>query len=312
MNAFIPPGPEPLTLPPAFLRNIRNAFGDEGRRWLENLPCLLQAAATRWDLTLGEPLLLSYNYVCAAQRADGTEVVLKLGVPNRELLSELTALRLFNGEGCVRLLAADEAQYMFILERLRPGEMLVSLADDDQRTEIAAEVMSRLWRPAPPDLPFIPLSAWFGELSKLRPRFGGGTGPFPQTLVERVEALLPELFATSTPSCLIHGDFHHFNLLSSERGWLVIDPKGVVGPPEYECGPLLTNPIPDWPYLPEAAHRTARRIAILSERLDFPRERIRDWGLCHALLSAWWDMDENGQGGEYALACAEMLENVQL
>jgi streptomycin 6-kinase len=299
-------------LPANFIHNIRGAFGQEGEDWLENLPNLLRSAAEKWDLTLGEPLLLSYNYVCAAQRADGAEVVLKLGVPNREFLSELTAIRYFNGDGCVRLLEADDEKYMFILERLRPGEMLASLENDDQRTEIATEVMLHLWRPAPPDLPLIQLSEWFGELSKLRPGYGGGTGPFPKKLVEQVEVLLPELFANSSPSRLLHGDLHHFNLLSSERGWLVIDPKGVVGPPEYECAPLLINPFPDFVYQPEAARQTARRIAILSERLGFSPERIYEWGLCHALLSAWWSMDENGQGGEYSLACAEMLANAQI
>jgi streptomycin 6-kinase len=196
---------------------------------------------------------------------------------------------------------------MFVLERLRPGEMLVSVGDDEKRTAIACDVMTHLWRPAPQGLPLIRLSDWFAELSKLRPRYAGGTGPFPKKLVEQVEALLLELFATSCPPRLIHGDFHHFNILSSERGWLAIDPKGVIGPPEYECAPLLINPIPDLPYLPDAIRLTGRRIAILSERLGFPRERIRDWGLCHALLSAWWDLADDDTGGEYALTCAEMI-----
>lgn len=278
-----------MNLPPDFLRNIRNAFPGQGEQWLLDLPSLLNEATCKWDLTIGEPMLLSYNYVCAAKRADGTDVVLKIGVPNREFISELTALRHFNGDGAVRVLEADAEKYMFVLERLKPGEMLVSLEDDEKRTEIAAEIMLKMWRPAPQGLPLIQLSEWFGQLSELRPRFWGGTGPFPKKLVERVESLLPELFAHSNPPCLIHGDFHHFNILSSERGWLLIDPKGVIGPPEYDCGPLLTNPIPDLPFKPEAARLTERRIAILSERLGFPRESIRDWGICHSLLSAWWD-----------------------
>lgn len=299
-------------LPATFLQNIRSSFGPTGETWLQNLPRLLHSAAEKWDLTLGEPLLLSYNYVCAAQRADGTEVVLKLGVPDREFISELTALRYFNGDGCVRVLEADDAQYMFLLERLRPGEMLATLADDEARTGILAEVMTHLWRPAPPDLPLIQLSEWFEKLSKPRASFGNEFGPFPRKLAERVATLLPELFATSSPPRLLHGDLHHFNLLSSERGWLVIDPKGVVGPPEYECGALLINPYPEFAYLPEAARLTARRIALLSERLGFEREKIRAWGFCHAVLSAWWNMDENGQGGEYSLACAELLANARL
>jgi streptomycin 6-kinase len=263
-------------------------------------------------LTLGEPLLLSYNYVCAAKQADGTDVVLKLGVPNRELKSELAALRLFNGDGACRLLEADDDRYMFLLERLKPGEMLTTLKDDEAATHIAADVMTHLWRKPPLDEGFIKLSEWFAELNLLRPRFAGGTGPFPKWLVERVESLLPGLFADPNPPVLMHGDFHHFNVLSSERGWLAIDPKGVIGPAGYECGPLLTNPIPDFPYRPEAVQRTERRIAILSERLGFAREHIRDWGLCHCLLSGWWDLTEDDTGSEYSIGCAEVLAKARI
>ena len=296
-----------MKYPPEFIRNIRGAFGQAGQIWLDEIPALLVQAARKWNLQIEEPLLLSYNYVTAARQADGRAVVLKMGVPNREFLSELSALRFFDGQGCVRLLASDEANYMFLLERLQPGQMLASLADDDARTRIACDVMTKLWRPVPEGLPLIMLSDWFAELVKLRPKFGGGSGPFPTSLVERVEDLLPVLFAESHAPLLIHGDFHHFNVLSAGSGWLAIDPKGVIGPPEYECGPLLLNPIPDFPYQPGAVRQTRRRIEILSERLGFSAELIRDWGLCHALLSAWWDMSDSGNGGEYALACADVI-----
>jgi len=296
-----------MNLTTEFIRNIHNSFGPQGDQWLANLPGLLDEAASKWGLVLGEPLLLSYNYVCAATRLDGCDVVLKLGVPNREFCSQLNALRLFNGDGCARLLEADDQHFMFLLERLRPGEMLVSVEDDEKRTHIACEVMSHLWRPAPQGADFIQLVDWFAEFKKLRARFTGGFVPFPEKLVQRAEALIPQLFAQASPTRLIHGDFHHFNVLSSERGWLAIDPKGVIGPPEYECGPLLINPMPLLANMPDAPAITRRRIAILSERLGFPRERIRDWGFCHAMLSAWWDLAEDNTGGDYSLACAEIL-----
>ena len=250
--------------------------------------------------------MLSYNYVCAATKKDGTEVVLKIGVPNRELVSEMTALKLFNGEGACRLLEVDDEHSMFLLERLRPGQMLVELGDDEQATHIAAEVMSRLWRTPPEEKSFIKLSEWFGELSQLRPRFEGGTGPFPGALVERVESMLPDLFADANP-VLLHGDFHHFNVLSSERGWLIIDPKGVIGPRGYECGPLLINPWDDFLKMPDAIKITQRRIAILSEHLGLAPQLILDWATCHALLSAWWDLRDDNTGAEYSMACGELF-----
>ena len=84
-----------IPLPRTFILNIENSFEEEGRAWLQALPSLLNQAAARWGLTLGAPFLLSYNYVCAAKNADGVDVVLKVGVPNPELTSEIEALHLY-------------------------------------------------------------------------------------------------------------------------------------------------------------------------------------------------------------------------
>jgi len=311
-----------LNLPSSFITTILNTFRDDGRRWLAELPALIDEASRRWGLTDITPVEnLSYNFVAYANHpstaassrsASARGVVLKIGVPNPELTSEMAALRLFNGDGAARLLEADPERGMYLLERLYPGEMLATLADDDQRTHIAADVMLRLWRPAPQGLPFIKLSDWFAGLEDLRPHFDGGTGSFPKHIVEMAEALIPELFATSSPPLLIHGDLHHFNILSSERGWLAIDPKGVVGPPEYEVGPLLINPIPDFLRGGAAVGQAERRIAILSERLGFAPQRIRDWAICHAVLSAWWDIEDSGEGSKYSIACAEVYDEVRI
>ena len=300
-----------MNLPTFFVNNVTQAFPN-GAEWLAELPNLLAEASSRWDLTLGDPFLLSYNYVCAATRADGIPVVLKVGVPNRELTSEIKALRLYDGQGACRLLEADAGHGMLLLERLQPGTMLATLEDDDRATEIAAEVMKAIQRPLPEENGFLSLRGWFDELKHLRPRFGGGTGPFPEKTVEIVEEMIRDLFAENRPLVLLHGDFHHFNILLSERGWLVIDPKGVAGPAEYEFGPLLLNPWGGMPDETEAIQRTQRRIAILSERLGFERQQLWRWAICHSLLSAWWDLAEDGSGGEYSRAWTEIFLKMQL
>jgi streptomycin 6-kinase len=295
-----------LNLPPIFVKNITQAFPNSAD-WLAELPSLLATAFRRWELTLGDPFLLSYNYVCAAERADGTPAVLKIGVPNNELTSEINTLKVYDGQGACRLLEADAEAGILLLERLQPGTMLLTLEDDDTATEIAADVMYNIQRPMPTGDGFLSLRGWFAELKNLRPRFGGGTGPFSEKTVEIVEGLLGELFAEDRPQVLLHGDFHHYNILLSERGWLVIDPKGVAGAAEYEAGPLLTNPLGEIPGETEAIRRTQRRIAILAERLGFERQRLWRWALCHSLLSAFWDISEDGTGGEYSQAWTEIL-----
>ena len=110
-----------LDLPATFTTNIRRYNPSTGEAWLEQLPALLAESASRWGLTLGDPFELSFNYVCAAYRRDGLPVVLKIGIPNRELTSEINTLRFYNGQGACRLLEADADKGMLLLERFHPG-----------------------------------------------------------------------------------------------------------------------------------------------------------------------------------------------
>jgi streptomycin 6-kinase len=56
---------------------------------------------------------------------------------------------------------------------------------------------------------------------------------------------------------------------------------------------------------------TRRRIEILHEHLGFERERIREWGLAHAVVSAWWGIEDN-TGWEYSMQFAEMIADLPL
>ena len=43
---------------------------------------------------------------------------------------------------------------------------------------------------------------------------------------------------------IVHGDFHHHNILASSRGHVAIDPQPFLGEPEYDVVPFLWNPLP--------------------------------------------------------------------
>ncbi len=298
-----------MTFPEPFVSNIKTVFED-GETWLSNLPALLAEISKEWNLTLEAPTWsLSFNYVAPAILDDGTPAVLKLGVPNSERTAEIETLKLWDGRGCARLLKSDIPRGAMLIEKISPGTMLSELQGDDQATKVAAEVFQAVrFSPNPdnggPDrdkasfgspllglgeLPTV--AGWASELANLRPAFGGGCGPFPRELVEIAEGLYAELLVSQGPPVLLHGDLHHFNILfaGEQRGWLAIDPHGVLGEAEYECGALLRNHDLDQRSREEIKKLTARRIAILAERLGFEKERVIGWGLAQAILSAWWD-----------------------
>jgi streptomycin 6-kinase len=294
---------------PHFIHTVTATFED-GAAWLQNLPALIAACEQRWSIRVLPPFPnLSYNYAAPAIRADGSGAVLKLGVPNPELMSEIEALRLYDGHGIARLLEHDAAEGALLLERLQPGTTLVGMDDDEQATVIAAGVMRQLWRPVPSDHPFPTLERWTQALRNIRNMFDGGTGPLPERLVAMAQQLLRELLAAPTGKVLLHGDLHHDNILQAERQpWLAIDPTGIVGEPEYEVGALLHNPLPKLLQMPQPGRVLARRIDILAEQLDFDRQRIAAWGVVNAVLSACWSAEDGSEEWIPAvLTCAELM-----
>ena len=109
------------------------------------------------------------------------------------------------------------------------------------------------------------------------------------------------------PSAIVplHGDLHHDNIISSDRGWLAIDPKGLLGDPAYETANVFINP-ERADKIASDPKRIAARADILSQRLGYNRKRILGWAAAHAALSACWDLaDGNAITGQ--LACLPNL-----
>ncbi len=301
----------PVVVPEVMRRNVLGAFGEDGRDWLVSLPAVLDACANRWSLTLEGPFAgLSFQYVTRATRADGTPAVLKVGVPCEERWTEADMLRLAGGDAAVRLYESDDELGALLLESIEPGHDLASRgeAGDERATEIAAMTMKRCFRTPSPGHRFPSLLRWARAFDDYAVRFGD-TGSLPLADVDRARALFIEL-SDPRDEVVLHGDLHHFNILESEdRGWLMIDPKGVVGDRGYEVAPWLYNPnefaLLRWSN-PHAVEQ--RRIAQFSEILGIERERIQLWGYAGAILSAVWSAGSTGHGGEAALAVAALLQ----
>jgi len=298
-----------FNIPEGMARTTIELRGVAGAEWLRNLPTLLADCEQRWSLTIGPPFPnLSYNYAAQAVRQDGTSVVVKAGFPDREFKTEAEALRLYAGRGAVQLLDADVERGILLLEHITPGTLLSTVQDDEEATSIAAQIMQQLWRPVGKDHPFPTIADWAKGISRLRKEFGGGSGPFPARLVDQAERLFEELLSSMREPVLLHGDLHHFNILAASRQhWLAIDPKGVVGEPEYDVGALLRNPSPEIATRPGLRQVLARRIDQLAEELGFDKTRLRDWSLAQAVLSAWWSYEDHGSGWDVSIAIAENL-----
>ncbi|MDT4969297.1 MAG: streptomycin 6-kinase, partial [Acidobacteriota bacterium] len=119
-----------------------------------------------------------------------------------------------------------------------------------------------------------------------------GDDQISEELVVAAHETYTDLCASQRELRLLHGDLHHYNVLfDSTRGWLAIDPKGVVGELEYELGAVLRNPIerPDLFLRPSVIERRLRQ---LTSHLQLIFDRAVAWGFSQAVLSAIWDSED--------------------
>ena len=209
---------------------------------------------------------------------------LKLSLPDEESEHEAEAFARWNGVGAARVLGPGDARRAMLVERLQPGTQLWSVPDE-QATEIAAAVLEQLWVPA--GEPFRRLedaaALWAEQLP---------TTTIEPALVEQAVAFLRQAGPTQRESVLMHQDFHGGNVLLSERGWLAIDPKPLVGEREFDVASLIRD------RRPTTKAAMERRLDYLVDRLWLDRERTRGWAIAHAL--AW-------NGDSEMVECARML-----
>ena len=93
-------------------------------------------------------------------------------------------------------------------------------------------------------------------------------------------------------------------LLDATRGWLAIDPKPLVGERAFDCASLVRDRRTELMRDPHPLARIRRRLDQFAEELALDRERIRGWGVVHAV--AWGG--EGGPGWDPAMvACAGWL-----
>lgn len=266
----------------------------------------LSRALIRWSLTKATPVAETpRSWIFRVEQNGRNFAALKILKPvvAEEEGRGARLLQWYEGNGAATVF--DLHGNTIFMEWLDGGTLgdPVRAGKDDEGTIAIASVVASLHRPrdiAPPELQ--PLRERF------QPLFTTDVRSWPHTardLYARSSGIALQLFDRPTAQIPLHGDLHHDNILSSDRGWLAIDPKAVLGDPSYELANVFINP-KNANNLAADPHRIAARVEILSQRLGYPRKRMLGWAAAHAALSACWDLAE-GQSITGILACLPNL-----
>jgi streptomycin 6-kinase len=223
--------------------------------------------------------------IIACGSARGEPVVLKIVRSPGDEWHAGEVLAAFRGCGVARVL--DAADGAVLLERAIPGESLVELSKagrDDEAIQILAGTIAAM-SSASPQYSAPTVEDWGRGFD----RYGKTVDSrIPASLIDEAESTFEELCASQRDVRLLHGDLHHYNVIrDAHRGWLAVDPKGVIGEVEYEIGAILRNPVELRPlFLDRFA--IERRTEQFATTLRLDPDRILAWGFAQGVLSAIW------------------------
>jgi streptomycin 6-kinase len=197
--------------------------------------------------------------------------------PGGDERDEAAGLRLWNGNGAVRLYAACEtgSTQALLIERCLPGTPLGQARPEPEQDQVVARLLRQLWAQPHAGYPFRPLTqmcaAWADEFEEEYAAARAADRIDPG-LARAGIALFRALPETAEDRVLLCTDLHGENILAAQRApWLVIDPKPYVGDPAYD---LLQHMLNCEDRLAADPAGLANRIAGLA-RVD--ASRVRRW-----------------------------------
>ena len=266
-----------IEVPKTFVTPTVEREGQAGQAWIDRLPRLVADLCERWGLTVDGAPMHGYLGVVVPVRQRGAPRVLKVSWIDEETADEAVALAAWNGNGAVRLYARDPEHGAMLLERLDPTRTLAELPIDEA-VDTAADLLRRLAIENPNGIR-TGLRTWaatsLDQLPALQRELGD---PLPFDVLDAA-LTYAEVLGPSAGSLLLSRDMHYWNVLAGSREpWLLIDPKPIVGDPEFGLAPLLWRRTGQPPG-EVSFDETSRRLARLVERAGLDIERAKGWTL---------------------------------
>jgi streptomycin 6-kinase len=134
-----------IVVPANLVDSVRADPVPERRDWLRLLPEIVGAQAERWSLRLGEPYQPGGRcaWVAPVRDAAGQDLVLKVAWRHDEAPHEADALRVWAGQGAVRLHDSEVfgSTSVLLLERCRPGTKLAEALLEPEQDEVVAGLL---------------------------------------------------------------------------------------------------------------------------------------------------------------------------
>lgn len=271
---------------------------------------VLETYSKKWKLSNIEQLSGGLGsgtvFKCETSIPQKQLAALKICHNTLELEYEANALRVFKGNGCVKLLNFEPG---VLLRGYAPGTPLLNTfpRSDKDSTLITAKLIEKLHHTSCQSsfnnekLTLPSLDDFAIALKK--------NSVLSSSILKRSLDFYYQLSSNSSQKIVLHGDLHHSNIIrTNDIEIMSIDPKGVVGDPMYEIAAFIRNPISKIPQTNGINKIIANRIKIFSQFFNVKENDLLKWSYFGTILAADWAISDQ-QPYEEWLRCANIIDS---
>ncbi len=226
-----------ITIPEEFVKSTITREGEAGRIWISELPRLIHQINEQWDLKIDGAARHGYLGVAIPVVRKNIPYMLKVSWVDETTKNEALALSTWDGKGAVKLHEVQAEIGAMLLERLNPHKTLNEI-EIEEAILIAGKILRLLAIPDPGSLP--QLQKMSLDMANSLPDRWDQTGRVLSK--KHIEAAYDFAIGIGDKASqsVVNYDLHYLDILAGEREpWLAVDPKVVIGDPEFGVAQLL-------------------------------------------------------------------------
>lgn len=224
--------------------------------------------------------------------------VIKAGRNLKGLTHESFALQHFSGSKLCKLHDIDHESIMLIEECIEPGNALREESSIDKRLEVFTSLFENLHLEIDETDKLSSYDKWIEEITDYMSHQDEHVEMYDSML--KAKKLFHSLSQVYNKQCLLHGDFHHDNILLDKKGsYRIIDPKGVIGDPIFDIPRFILNEFWFEPKTDELKTSVIYAINQLSEMLEVPVQVLKECTYIETMLGTCWWIEDGPSNEEY-------------
>jgi streptomycin 6-kinase len=270
---------------PEEIENITKRFGED---FYQKVCKDIEHYRDKLNLTSIE-LIPSYsaNLVFKCHSPKLGSAILKIGNTRfREIVTEINALSEYNGRGFCKVFVTDAENGVILEERVLPGSTLRNEVSLERRLSVFASLYSHLHIPPAKAEQYPTYQDWVSRITAYMSSRQDCKEFY--SYMKKAEDICRSVSNLYTQQMLLHGDFHHDNiLLGSDGKYIIIDPKGVIGDPVLDVPRFILNEF-DEQITNETYQKIKHIIYVLGKSLSIPIDILKKCLYVETVMDMCW------------------------